>query len=150
MEKKKTKLTLSGNLKKSISNIERAKSHGKNAVIIEKKNNKFSNKRTFNTSSKSQPNFKVDRSQYKIKPPSLTKPISTATDYEKRKLAEQRATKRLKDDPAKRDNKGKNSSKRRELKLTVSRALSGDEEGRSRKAFIWFKERASIDKAGDK
>ena len=37
MEKKKTKLTLSGNLKKSISNIERAKSHGKNAVVIEKK-----------------------------------------------------------------------------------------------------------------
>ena len=52
MEKKKTKLTLSGNLKKSISNIERAKSHGKNAVLIEKKNNKFSNKRTFNTFSK--------------------------------------------------------------------------------------------------
>ena len=41
MEKKKTKLTLSGNLKKSISNIERAKSHGKNAVVIEKKNNNF-------------------------------------------------------------------------------------------------------------
>ena len=37
MEKKKTKLTLSGNLKKSISNIERAKSHGKNSVVIEKK-----------------------------------------------------------------------------------------------------------------
>ena len=37
MEKKKTKLTLSGNLTKSISNIERAKSHGKNAVVIEKK-----------------------------------------------------------------------------------------------------------------
>ena len=35
MEKKKTKLTLSGNLKKSISNIEHAKSHGKNAVVIE-------------------------------------------------------------------------------------------------------------------
>ena len=50
MEKKKTKLTLSGNLKKSISNIERAKSHGKNAVVIEKKNNKFFNKRNFNNS----------------------------------------------------------------------------------------------------
>ena len=57
MEKKKTKLTLSGNLKKSISNIERAKSHGKNAVVIEKKNNKFSNKRTFNTFSKPSSNF---------------------------------------------------------------------------------------------
>ena len=132
MEKKKTKLTLSGNLKKSISNIERAKSHGKNAVVIEKKNNKFSNKRTFNTSSKSPSNFRIDRSEYKIKSPSLTKPISPSSDYEKRKLAEQRATKRLKDDPEKRDNKGKIGSKRRELKLTISRALSGDEEGRSR------------------
>ena len=65
-------------------------------------------------------------------PPSSTKPISPSSDYEKRKLAEQRATKRLKDDPEKRDNKGKIGSKRRELKLTISRALSGDEEGRSR------------------
>jgi len=131
MEKKKTKLTLSGNLKKSISNIERAKSHGKNAVVIEKKNNKF-NKRTFNTSSKTSSNLKIDRSGYKSKPPSLTKPTSPSSDYEKRKLAEQRATKRLKDDPEKRDNKGKISSKRRELKLTISRALSGEEEGRTR------------------
>ena len=37
MEKKKTKLTLSGNIKKSISNIEKAKSQGKNSVFIEKK-----------------------------------------------------------------------------------------------------------------
>ena len=47
MEKKKTKLKLSGNLKKSISNIERAKTQGKNSVLIEKKSNKFSNKRSF-------------------------------------------------------------------------------------------------------
>ena len=99
MEKKKTKLTLSGNLKKSISNIERAKSHGKNAVLIEKKNNKFSNKRTFNTSSRPPSNFKIDRSVYKPKP---TTSIPPSNDYEKRKLAEQRATKRLKDDPEKR------------------------------------------------
>ena len=37
MDKKKIKLKLSGNLKKSISNIERAKSQGKNSVLIEKK-----------------------------------------------------------------------------------------------------------------
>ena len=48
MEKKKIKLKLSGNLKKSISNIERAKTQGKNSVLIEKKNNKFLNKRSFN------------------------------------------------------------------------------------------------------
>ena len=36
MEKKKTKLTLSGNLKKSISNIEKAKSQGKKFCIYRK------------------------------------------------------------------------------------------------------------------
>ena len=36
MEKKKTKLKLSGNIKKSITNIERAKSQGTNSVVIEK------------------------------------------------------------------------------------------------------------------
>ena len=77
-------------------------------------------------------NFKIDRSVYKSKPSSFTKPISPSTDYEKIKLDEKRATKTLKDDPEKRDNKGKIGSKRRELKLTISRALSGDEEGRSR------------------
>ena len=46
MDKKKTKLKLSGNLKKSITNIERAKTQGKNSVVIEKKN-KFSRKKTF-------------------------------------------------------------------------------------------------------
>ena len=44
MEKKKIKLKLSGNLKKSISNIERAKTQGKNSVIIEKQPSKFQNK----------------------------------------------------------------------------------------------------------
>jgi hypothetical protein len=47
MEKKKTKLKLSGNLKKSITNIERAKTQGANSVVIEKKHGKFSNKRSF-------------------------------------------------------------------------------------------------------
>ena len=133
MEKKKTKLKLSGNLKRSITNIEKAKTQGKNSVLIEKKKNKFSNKRTFNTSSKLSTNFKPSSSS-KFKSPGFTKPkpISPANDYEKRKLAEQRATRRLKDDPEKKDGKGKISSKRRELKLTVSRALSGDEEGRAR------------------
>ena len=45
MEKKKTKLTLSGNLKKSISNIEKAKTQGKNSVFIDKKSNKFVSKK---------------------------------------------------------------------------------------------------------
>ena len=35
--KKKLKLSISGSSKKTINNIELAKSHGKNSVIIEKK-----------------------------------------------------------------------------------------------------------------
>ena len=38
MENKKTKLTISGNPKKSYKNIETSKSQGKNTVLIEKKN----------------------------------------------------------------------------------------------------------------
>ena len=41
---KKTKLTISGSAKKSIKNIEIAKSQGKNSVVIEKQSNKFSSK----------------------------------------------------------------------------------------------------------
>ena len=36
MENKKTKLTISGTAKKSIKNIEIAKTQGKNSVVIEK------------------------------------------------------------------------------------------------------------------
>ena len=38
---KKTKLTISGIAKKSIQNIEIAKTQGKNSVVIEKKSNNF-------------------------------------------------------------------------------------------------------------
>ena len=48
MEKKKTKLTISGNPKKSIDNIELARSKNKNSVIIEKKPNRFFNRGSFN------------------------------------------------------------------------------------------------------
>ena len=37
MKNKKTKLTISGNAKKSIGNIELAKTQNKNSVVIEKK-----------------------------------------------------------------------------------------------------------------
>jgi Translation initiation factor 2 (IF-2; GTPase) len=123
MEKKKTKLTLSGNLKKSISNIEKAKTQGKNSVFIEKKSNKFAPRKSFNNNTKF---------SFKPKNPTYSKPTPPSNDYEKRKLAEQRATKRLKEDKDKRDVKSKSINKRRELKLTISRALSGEDEGRSR------------------
>ena len=41
---KKTKLTISGIAKKSIQNIEIAKTQGKNSVVIEKKSNNFPSK----------------------------------------------------------------------------------------------------------
>ena len=130
MEKKKTKLKLSGNIKKSITNIERARSQGANSVVIEKKSGKFGSKRPFNIN-RPDSNFKKNTSP-KFRPSAIEKPNLPNNDHEKRKLAEQRATKRLKADPEKKEIKGKIGSKRRELKLTVSRALSGDDEGRSR------------------
>ena len=44
MDKKKIKLKLSGNVKKSISSIERAKTQSKNSVLIEKKKQIFKQK----------------------------------------------------------------------------------------------------------
>ena len=38
---KKTKLTITGVAKKSIKNIEIAKTQGKNSIVIEKQQNKF-------------------------------------------------------------------------------------------------------------
>tara|TARA_B100001029_G_scaffold146667_1_gene127334 strand:- start:826 stop:2850 length:2025 start_codon:yes stop_codon:yes gene_type:complete len=62
-------------------------------------------------------------------------PKKDLSDFEKRKLAEQRATKRLKGEENKDTNKEKTSIKKRELKLTISRALSdvdgGEIRGRS-------------------
>ena len=55
MEKKKIKLTISGSSKKTIDNIELAKSQGKNSVVIEKKP-KYGNKPSF------QKNFNQNKS----------------------------------------------------------------------------------------
>ena len=131
---KKTKLTISGSAKKSIKNIEIAKTQGKNSVVIEKQSNKFSSRSgisrpggfkpktpsTFNRGTSAKPNF-----------PSKSPPITN--DFERRKLAEQRATKRLKGENENKDKKTlKVGTKKRELKLTVSRALSDEIEARER------------------
>ena len=50
MAKKKTKLTLTGIAKKSIQNIELAKTQSKNTVVIEKKTSRFVGKSSFNRS----------------------------------------------------------------------------------------------------
>ena len=129
MEKKKLKLKISGSSKKTINNIELAKSHGKNSVVIEKKNTRFGTKSSFSKNTNQRNTFHKPKNNFVPRDPLVSKP-SSANDFEKRKLAEQRATKRLKGENTP---KGKAGSKRRELKLTVSRALSeGDIEFKAR------------------
>ena len=124
MEKKKTKLTISGSPTKTISNIELAKSKGKNSVIIEKKLGRFGNKPRFPKNNKQETSFK-SKSFITSKEKVFSKPSPTPSNhFEKRKLAEQRATRRLKGELPQ---KGKLSSKKRELKLTISRALSDED-----------------------
>ena len=125
MEKKKLKLSVSGSTKKTFSSIEQAKSKSKNTVVIEKKNTKFQNKSQF--SRQNSENFRSNKTSFS-KPNIFTRPSAPPTsDFEKRKLAEQRATRRLKGEALQKDNKSsKTPVKRRELKLTISRALSED------------------------
>ncbi len=131
---KKTKLTISGSAKKSIKNIEIAKTQGKNSVVIDKQTGKFSNRggsfRSTLSRSRSPSNFNRGvplKTSFNPKTPIIT------NDFEKRKLAEQRATKRLKGDNEGKDKKTlKVGTKKRELKLTVSRALSDEIDAKQR------------------
>ena len=127
MEKKKLKLSISGTSKKTFNSIEQAKSKSKNTVVIEKKNSKFSGKSQFLRQNQNNENFKINRSQ-SSKVQNFSRPsLQPTSDFEKRKLAEQRATRRLKGETPQKENKlNKTGGKRRELKLTISRALSED------------------------
>ncbi len=129
MEKKKLKLSISGASKKTINSIEQAKSQSKNTVVIEKRPPRFGGKPNFSRGLKSSEN-KL-QSTFIPKKTHFSKPSNPITsDFEKRKLAEQRATRRLKGENSQKENKSsKLGGKRRELKLTVSRALSGDDIG---------------------
>ena len=117
MENKKLKLTISGKPKKSFKNFETSKSQGKHSVVIDKTQNKFAKKGS---------SFRPNKTKFS------TKVNVNTNDFEKRKLAEQRATKRLKDDAVIKDKKIKSGIKKREVKLTVSRALSDEIEARER------------------
>jgi len=117
MENKKLKLTISGKPKKSFKNFETSKPQGKHSVIIEKSHNKFAKKGS---------SFRPNKTKFSIKAQ------VNSNDFEKRKLAEQRATKRLKDDASVKDKKLKSGTKKRDVKLTVSRALSDEIEARER------------------
>ena len=131
---KKTKLTVSGIAKKSIKNIEIAKTQGKNSVIIEKQPVKFSNRGSSyrpnqNKLTNNQSNSNRGGSTKTSFPP---KSLTKTNDFERRKLAEQRATKRLKGQNEAKEKSSKTGTKRRELKLTVSRALSEELEAKER------------------
>ena len=132
---KKTKLTISGGIaKKSIKNIDKAKNLGKNSVIIEKQTGKFTSRGgSFKSNpSKIKNNFSSNKGTFG-KPSYIPKSPPLTSDFEKRKLAEQRATKRLKEENENKNKKSiKSNTKKRELKLTVSRALSDQIEARER------------------
>ena len=93
MENKKTKLTISGKPKKIFKDFENKKSQGKNTVIIDKQT-KTGNFHNPVSSKSSSSGFKRSYSKQVLAPKTLT----GITDFERRKLAEQRATKRLKVD----------------------------------------------------
>ena len=131
---KKTKLTISGVATKSIKNIEIAKTQGKNSRIIEKQPSKFpSRSGSFKTGSSKTKNTSTFNRSTSVKSTFANKSPPITNDFERRKLAEQRATKRIKGENESKDRKNlKTGSKKRELKLTVSRALSDEIEARER------------------
>ena len=119
---KKTKLKISGTAKKSIKNIEIAKTKSKNSVVIEKSKSNYVKKVG---------SFRSTSTVARVKPTSsFNRGAPLKTPFEKRKLAEQRATKRLKGDSE--GKKQKLGANKRELKLTASRALSDEIEARER------------------
>ncbi len=133
MESKKTKLTISGAGKKSIRNIEIAKTQGKKSVVIDKTKKNFVKKDSTHKSSGSFLRSKSSSSFNRGAPfkASIGAKIPSITnDFERRKLAEQRATRRLKGESD--SKKIKLGTKKRETKLTVSRALSDEIEARER------------------
>ncbi len=93
---KKTKLTISGSTKKSIKNIEIAKTQGKNSVVIEKQTGKFSRRGGSFRPATSKTRTTTSLNRGALKPSFNPKSHVITNDFEKRKLAEQRATKRLK------------------------------------------------------
>ena len=131
---KKTKLTISGSAKKTIKNIEIAKTQNKNSVVIDKQSNKFQGKAGSLRPGIAKPkNTSIFNRGSSTKPSFNTKLPPITNDFERRKLAEQRATKRLKGGDENKDKKTlKTGIKKREVKLTVSRALSDEIEARER------------------
>jgi len=140
MEKKKLKLSITGSANKTISSIEKAKSKSKNTVVIEKKAKRFSGK-PYSPRPNSNTNKLTNNTSFIQKKSNYSKPFpDTSSDFEKRKLAEQRATRRIKGEIFPKDGKpNKLGGKRRELKLTISRALSDEEMGTKSRSLASLK-----------
>ncbi len=131
MEDKKIKLTISGKSKKPFKNFDSSKTQGKKTVIIDKGNEKPNKKVSFGKGTSTRNQFPNSKRGPFIKSGFSGKNLPNTSDFERRKLAEQRATKRLKGD-GELEKKNKIGTKKRELKLTVSRALSDEIETRER------------------
>jgi len=95
MEKKKLKLSITGSSKKTLSSIEQAKTQSKNAVFIERKAGRILRKPSNQKINRGNINKKTQEKYIPIKNTFNDQKI-VKSDFEKRKLAEQRATKRLK------------------------------------------------------
>ena len=81
MEKKKLKLTISGSSKKTISNIELAKSQAKNSVVIEKKNKRFGSKTSFSKKNLQKPSFNKPKTNFIPREP-INPKKSAINDFE--------------------------------------------------------------------
>ena len=135
MENKKTKLTISGIGKKSIKNIEIARTQGKKSVLIDKSKKNFIKKGSSLRTQGASGRFKGTSSFNRgapLKSSLGTKTPPITSDFERRKLAEQRATRRIKVDLEGKEKKQKLGTQKREVKLTVSRALSDEIEAKQR------------------
>ncbi len=140
---KKKKLTLSTSSKKSHSAPHFTQSRGKTSVVIEKKpSRRWNEKRSQpkdNNFNKSKPGF-FDRKNFKSGENFSQKKPPVNRNFEIRKMAEERATKRFRDIKEenlqpKKSNLGKNKGfvSKREYKLTLSKAMDDEAlDGRER------------------
>ncbi len=124
--KKKLTLSISSLTKKKIDQVRYAKSQNKNSVIVEKKNTRPEFRKTNQQFNRNNVKSGIKTNKIFYKDLNLVN-----KDSEKRKLAEQKATRRAKGQIVEEKAiKGKKSIvKKREYKLTLSRALDEDNLG---------------------
>ena len=119
MESKKTKLTISGSPKKVIKKFETTFKKDKKSLVTEKSPNKFLKKGNLSKTSglgvKSSFTKKPFNKSLFSKASPNNKNFPNSNDFEKRKLAEQRATKRLRGESETKEKKSKLGSNKREV-----------------------------------